>query len=854
MSGARNLRETEAAERARLLDVSTYDIVLDVTDGVGAAGGGTFRSTTEIRFNCTEAGAETFIEAGAAAIRSATLNGEPVDTAGWSADEGLRLTGLAPENTLVIDADFPYCPTEQGLHRAVDPVDGEVYLYTQFETSDAQRVFACFDQPDLKARFTWHVTMPTGWRAVSTMPIEREEPGPAGSRTVHFAQSVPMSTYINVLCAGPYHEVRRAHDGIDLGLFCRASMAAHLDADQIFDVTAQGLDFFQERFGVPYPLNKYDHVFVPEFSGAMENLGCVTYADHQGLFRDAPTDAQLAFRAMVLLHEMAHMWFGDLVTMRWWGDVWLNESFATWAAAWALAANRRFGDVAWSAFLGDWKAAGYEGDQLSSTHPVSADIVDIEAVAVNFDRITYGKGAAVLKQIVAYVGADAFTAGLRAYFDRHAWGNATLDDLLSALQTASGKPVREFAAQWLQTTQVNTLRAQVELDGDGRYASVAIGQEAPPDHPTLRTHSMALGLFDREGDALVRRDRVEVEVSGAHTEVPALTGVRAADLLLLNDDDLTYAKVRLDERSTRTVLERLDGLSEPLARALCWGMLWDMVRDAEIPARQYLPIVARALPRESDSNLVTTTLGRAETALTLYADPAWAAQGWQCLADVARAGAGTRSAAQRSWAIAFAHAARSESDLSTVARWLRGVGVPDGLEIETELRWELLNALVAAGDAGMAEIESEAAGDATTMGESAAAMARALVPTAEAKAQAWAVSLDPATKMHVRRAALAGMQHPSQTALGAPYVGPYFELLDGVWRDWEFLAARQFAVLAYPGLQVNQNTLDRSDEWLAANHRPGPLRRLVGDRRDDLKRALAARSRAAAESGGEPPD
>ncbi|MGE5828131.1 MAG: aminopeptidase N [Micromonosporaceae bacterium] len=847
MSGARNLRQAEAAERARLLNVSTYDIVLDVTDGAGGAGSGSFHSTTEIHFSCAEPGAETFLEAGAASIRSATLNGKPVDTTGWSADEGLRLTGLAAENTLVLDADFPYCPTEQGLHRAVDPADGEVYLYTQFETSDAQRVFACFDQPDLKARFTWHVTVPAGWRAVSTMAIERDEPGPEGSRIVHFAQTPPMSTYINVLCAGPYHEVRRTHDGIDLGLFCRASLAPHLDADQLFDVTAQGLDFFQANFSVPYPLNKYDHVFVPEFSGAMENLGCVTFADHQGLFRDAPSEAQLAFRAMVLLHEMAHMWFGDLVTMRWWGDVWLNESFATWAAAWALSANRRFGEVAWSAFLGEWKAEGYEGDQLSSTHPVSTDVADIEAVSVNFDRITYGKGAAVLKQIVAYVGAEAFATGLHTYFARHAWGNATLDDLLGALQAASGKPVREFAAQWLRTAQVNTLRADVEVDQDGRYAAVAVRQEAPPEHPTLRTHRMAIGLFDRQGDALVRRDRVELEVSGARTAVPELTGVRAADLLLLNDDDLTYAKVRLDERSTRTVLDDLASLTDPLARALCWAMVWDMVRDAEIPVRQYLPLVTTAQAKESSANLVRTTLGHAEAALTFYADPEWAPVGWQCLADAARATAQNRSASQRTWAKAFARAARSEADLSTVAGWLRGEAVPDGLEIKADLRWDMLQALVAGGAVGPAEIEAEARADPTTNGENGAAMARALIPTAEAKAAAWSLLSDPATKMNVRRVVALCLQHPAQTALTAPFVEPYFERLDQVWREWEFLSARIFASLAYPSHQVSSQLLERTNRWLAESDPPVPLRRLVGDRRDDLQRAIAARACDAAQ-------
>ncbi len=559
-------------------------------------------------------------------------------------------------------------------------------------------------------------------------------------------------------------------------------------------------------------------------------------------FRDPPTEAQLQFRAMVMLHEMAHMWFGDLVTMRWWDDLWLNESFATWAAAWALSSNPRFSETAWPSFLGQWKAEGYEGDQLRSTHPVRADIPDIEAVAVNFDRITYGKGAAVLKQLVAYVGAEAFAAGLRGYFERHAWGNTDLDDLLGAVEAASGKPVREFAAEWLQTAQVNTLRAEVAMDPDGTFASVAVGQEAPSDHPTLRTHSMAIGLFDLQGDGLVRRDRVLIEVTGERTSVPALTGVRAADLLLLNDDDLTYAKVRLDERSTRSVLENLAGLAEPLARALCWAAVWDMVRDAEVPVREYLRMVTISLPPESDPSLVTTILGHAEAALIYYADPGWAPVGRHSLADVAAVAAARRSGSQRTWAKAYAGAARTEADLSAIAGWLTGDRVPDGLDVQAELRWELVQALVAAGAAGPAEIDAEAAADPTTSGETAAALARALIPSAEAKAVAWAAIVDPATQMHLRRASLQGFQHPSQTALTAPYVGSYLDLLGDIWRQWEFLPARQFAVLAYPTHQVSQTTLDRVDRWLVESDPPPPLRRLVSDRRDDTLRALGARA------------
>ncbi len=846
MSGARNLRETEATERARLLDVTSYDIVLDLADAGGGNGERTFRCRTEARFSCAERGASTTIEVAADTIHSAALNDVSVDASSWSAEGGLALTGLAAENTLIVDADFAYCPTEQGLHRAVDPSDAEVYLYTQFEPADAQRVFACFDQPDLKATFTWHVTAPAAWRVVSNMPVAREEPGPTGSRTVHFEPSVRMSTYVNALCAGPFHEVRRMYDGIDLGLLCRASLAPHLDVDVLFDVTTRGLDFFQANFSVPYPLSKYDQVFVPEFAGAMENMGCVTYADNQSLFRDTPTEAQLQFRSMVMLHEMAHMWFGDLVTMRWWGDLWLNESFATWAAAWALSDNRRFADTAWPSFLVEWKAEGYAADQLSSTHPVSTEIVDIHAMEVNTDRITYGKGAAVLKQIVAYVGIGPFVAGLRTYFERHAWGSTELDDLLAALEAASGRPVRAFAAQWLQTAQVNTLRAEVDIAPDGTYGAVAIRQEAPRTHPTLRTHSIAIGLFDRRGESLVRRDRVAVEVTGERTAVPELSGVPAADLLLLNDDDLTYAKVRFDERSIDTIMESLGDLTEPLGRALCWAALWDMVRDAEIAARDYLRVVATGLPRESDPSLVRTTLAHAERALSYFADPDWAPTGWDRLAQLARENAAAPSASQRTWAMVYASAARGDADLSTVAGWRAGVGVPDGLQVKSDLRWELLQSLVAAGAAGPADIDAEAAADPTTSGMVAAACCRALIPSADAKAAAWAAIINPATPMNTRRAMMEGFQHPSQVTLTAPYAAAYLDALPSILQTWEFLPAQILTAIAFPTHQVNRETLDQVDRWLADSDPSQALRRLVSDRRDDTLRAIHARARDAA--------
>jgi aminopeptidase N len=845
----RNLTQVEAAERARLLEVTGYDIDLDLRSAARAADGRTFRTVTTVTFRCTEPGASTFIETAAAGIRSATLNGAAVDVSGWSAESGLALTGLAADNTLVVDADFLFSTSGQGLHRSADPVDGEVYLYSQFETADAQRVFSCFDQPDLKSAYTWHATVPAHWRVVSNMPVEREEPADDEAKTVHFAESPRMSTYVTALCAGPYHEVRDSHDGVDLGVFCRASMARHLDADDLFLVTKQGFDFFHENFGVRYPLPKYDQLWVPDFNaGAMENFGCVTHTESY-IYRSQVTDFEYEQRANTILHELAHMWFGDLVTMRWWNDLWLNESFAEWASHWCNSRATRFTD-AWTTFLSIRKNWGYRQDQLSSTHPVYCEITDVDAVEVNFDGITYAKGASVIKQLVAYVGLEAFLGGLRAYFAKHAWGNATFDDLLGELEAASGRELRKFAAQWLETAQVNTLRPQVALADDGTYREVAVLQEAPAGHPTLRTHRLGVGLYDVRDGQLVRRELVEVDVTGERTVLGQLAGVPAADVLLLNDEDLTYAKLRLDGRSMATVVGHISGFDSALARALCWAAAWDMARDAELAARDYVALVLAGLPAERDINLVTATVRQASTAIAFYADPDWAPQGWAELARTARAAmlaAEPGSGFQLAWARAYVSAARGGEELAELRGWLSGDGVPAGLRIDTELRWTLVQALVALGAADTDAIEAELATDRTASGEREAVLARALRPTAENKAAVWSELTGAGDLPNWRhRALVLGFQHPTQTELTAPYASAYFAAVDRMWDQRDSETAQEFVQFAYPTYQVSDDTVAATDAWLARDGAPWALRRLVAEGKDAVVRALKARARDAA--------
>src|SRR3712207_6571022 len=504
-----------------------------------------FGSTTTVRFTCREPGANTFIDLVAETVRSATLNGAPLDVSTYTEEGGLPLPGLAAENTLVVEADCRYSNSGEGLHRFVDPEDDQVYLYTHFEPAEAKRVFACFDQPDLKATYTVHVTAPFDWQVVSNTGGRTIEAGPAGSQLVHFRPTERLSTYLLALIAGPYARVTDSHEGIPLGLYCRASLAEHLDPEELFTVTKQGFDFFHRVFDYRYPFDKYDQLFVPEFNaGAMENAGAVTFLEDY-VFRSKVSRARYERRAETVLHELGHMWFGDLVTMRRWDDMWLNESLATYISTLCQSEATEY-TTAWTTFANTEKAWAYAQDQLPSTHPIAADIPDVAAVEVNFDGITYAKGASVLKQLVAYVGRDEFLAGIRRYFRTHEYGNTTLADLLGPLSESSGRDLSAWADQWLRTSQVNTLRPLFQVADDGRYSSFVIEQTAVAEHPVLRDHRAAVGLYSEGADGLTRTARVELDVTGARTEVPALVGSPAADMVLVNDDDLTYAKLRLD--------------------------------------------------------------------------------------------------------------------------------------------------------------------------------------------------------------------------------------------------------------------------------------------------------------------
>ena len=842
-----NLTRDDAAARSALITVASYHVDLDLTGGDEV-----FGSVSVIRFDCAAAGSTSFINLTAPAVREIILNGEPVSLDAFDGDQ-IILEGLAASNVLRVVADCAYSRSGEGLHRFTDPADGRVYLYSDLETFDAHRVYVCFDQPDMKATYELAVTAPADWLVVSNMAPESSIADGEALRW-HFPPTPVVPTYITAVAAGPYHVVRDEHDGIPLGVFCRQSLAEYLDPDEILEVTRQGFDFYHNSFGIKYPFGKYDQLFVPEFKeGAMENAGCVTFLESY-IFRSRVTDFAREARGETILHEMAHMWFGDLVTMRWWDDLWLNESFATWAGTLAQAEATRW-TSAWTTFAQLYKSWAYRQDQLPSTHPIAADIPDIHAVEVNFDGITYAKGASVLKQLVAYVGRENFLDGVRKYFGAHAWGNATLADLLAALEQTSGRDLASWSREWLQTAGVNTLRPSYAVDSENRFTEFAVEQEAAATHPLLRSHRIAIGLYDRTDRGLSRRLQVETDVAGPRTVIPELAGQRRPDLVLVNDDDLTYAKIRLDDHSLQTLVGSSIGLfTESLPAALCWAAAWDMCRDGEMTARDYVRLVLSGISSVSDISVVQTLLRQAGQAARRFADPGWRETGLALMAGVLRdllRAAPAGSDAQLAYVRAFAGVASSADDLAFLAELLDGTVRLDGLTVDTDLRWALLGRLVSrgapspsgSGSFGPAEIDAELARDATDAGERHAATCRAAIPTAEAKRETWRTLVSGELTIAMFRAALAGFVDLDHPELIEPYRDGYFAVVGDVWRDWSSAMAQDFVSGAYLVCAISEETVQATDDYTARAEPPAALRRLLIEGRDDVLRALRCQAR-----------
>jgi aminopeptidase N len=807
----RNLTVAEARARAAAVDVSSYDIELDLTHGDTW-----FWSTTVVRFTAAP-GASTFLELDCLTTVTATLDGQPITLQG----NRFALDRLGGEHEVKVVARCAYTRSGEGLHRFVDPADDRVYVYAQAFLDDAQRIYACFDQPDLKARFRLQVTAPDGH-------LVRSNTRGTATGNVHvFEETVPLSTYHLTLAAGPWHGEQAWHDGIELGVWCRASMADHLEAPELLQITRECLDLQQREFGSRYPFgDTYDQVFVPEFNaGAMENPGMVTFADEGFIYRSRTTEGNRRLRAQVIAHEMAHMWFGDLVTMRWWDGIWLNESFAEFMGLHTIDQVTRF-EGAWSDFCLGRKAWGYRADQLPTTHPVSGEVTDNRTALLNFDGISYAKGASVLRQLVAFVGQDTFFAGLRAYLSKHAFGNTDLGDLLVEVEAASGRDLGEWARSWLETSGVGTLRCR--WDGD----DLVVVQ----DSSVLRDHVIQIGFYDADMDGVVRlRERIPVEVSGAETTV---TGARGADLVLLNDGDLTFAKIRFDPRSLATVLTGLARVEDPLARALCWGALWDAMRDGELPAREHVDAVLAGVVGERDPSLVETLLEQALKAASSFAPPEEQDALIERICEacwLAPVDPGSDLQLVRVRA-----AVRSTTDADRLRDLLTGTAVPDRLVVDSELRWHVVRRAAVLGELDEAAVDRELAADRTASGQLQAEAAVASLPDPVRKQHSWDTLVGgKATNAQVR-AIGGGFWQRRQGDLLRPYVDRYLEVLPSLWRDLSPQLAGSLTLHLFPATLVEPDVVERVGALLAQDGLPAGLRRVVLEQHDDLRRALAA--------------
>nr|WP_217500928.1 aminopeptidase N [Arthrobacter sp. C9C5] len=869
------MRRDEAATRSALITTHSYDVSLDVRQAADPKVAG-YTSRSVINFSASEPGSSTFLDFISSNVHSVFLNGKGLPVADVVDGSRIRLDNLQAENQVTVTGTALFSTSGEGMHRFFDPADGQCYLYTQYEPADARRVFANFEQPDLKAEFTFHVMAPSEWQ-VSSNGVEtlrtQLTSDPATSRW-DFAPTKPMSTYITTVLAGPYFKAEDAWHGtladgtaldVPLALYCRASMAPSFDAAELFRLTKNGLDFFNELFDYPYPWGKYEQAFVPEYNlGAMENPGLVTFTESY-VFTSRAADSQYQGRANTLLHEMAHMWFGDLVTMQWWDDLWLKESFADYMGTLGVDRTTDW-ETAWVNFANNRKAWAYVQDQLPTTHPIVADIPDLEAAKQNFDGITYAKGASVLKQLVAYVGFEAFIAGSRQYFRDHAYGNTTLEDLLAALSAASGRDLATWARQWLQTSGISTLTTEIE-EHDGILATVSLHQHAVDPitgRQEPRPHRLRIGLYNPDAaGALVRTDSVETDVDGERTLVGQLAGKSRPALLLVNDEDLSYAKVRLDPHSEATVRSSLGTIGDPMARALCWTALWDSARDAVTPAARYVEAVQRFGPAETGIGVLLNVLGNAGTAIERYVPAAGRGavrSGFLGVAAAELAKAAPGSDHQLAWARTLAATSRFDAGrLDLIKGLLDGSTVIEGLAVDAELRWNLWHALAANGQADPAQLDAELARDNTASGKSGHATALAARPEPSVKDAAWDAAVHgTALSNQLLSATIAGF-NTAPGGLLAGYVEPYFECLERVWAGRSIEIASRIVRGLYPaGQDLTQDltrgggqdgtpeghpVIVRTDKWLAEHQEaPRALRRIIIEQRSQLLRALTAQA------------
>jgi len=843
-----NITRNEAIQRAELVSDPVYRVSLEL-DGKGD----TFSCFASIDFKSVE-NSSTWIDLVSPQVESIWLNGEELNVNEVFDGTRIQLQKLKKENQLKVKSQCSYMNTGEGLHRHIDPVDNEVYIYTQFEVPDCRRVFPVFEQPDIKGVLNLTVKAPSKWTVISNTQTPEPKPIENNFAIWTFDQTPKMSSYLYAICAGPYAKKTDIYEGkfgsYPLAIFVRPSLSQFLDHEEIFEVTKQGFKWFEDKFQIGYPFKKYDQVFVPEFNaGAMENVGCVTFRDEY-IFRSRTTRTAYESRANTILHELAHMWFGDLVTMKWWNDLWLNESFAEWAAHWASTGATQYNE-AWTLFHVQRKAWAYRQDQLPSTHPIAANMPDLDSVYENFDGITYAKGASALRQLVAWVGEENFLKGLKKYFEKHAWKNTELKDLLSELSISSGRELESWSKIWLESSGATLLRPEIEVDANNLVTKLAIKQEppsAPPGlDPVLRPHRLALGVYEKQGEKLVRTKRIEVDVVGEKTIINELNGVKRPDLLLINDDDLTYAKIRLDSHSLNTATKEIASIESSLSRALIWGAVWDMVRDAEVGTGKYLDLVLAGIEKETDIGLVQQVLMQCRSAIDVFANRKnrknyniKLATGLDRLISLAKPGSDRQLALVRT----FSAVATTEDQITKVAQILDGVQKIEGLVVDTDLRWALLRRLVVVGKRGEKEIEEELKNDDTVMGREHAAGARAAMPTLEAKQNAWSLVTNNENLTNSElHSILAGISYMDHEEVLKNFVDKYFDSVSILWNARTHEIGQSLVTGLFPSTNINQNVINKCDVFLENNKDLAVgARRIIIEQRDSLARALKAQN------------
>lgn len=835
------LTQEEAAARAARVSNCRYALDLDFL-----AGAATYKGRVTITFDLSGDG-DLFFDHRGKTIHRLTVNGRETQYQWNNVRLTLPAAALATRNEVVIEYEHDYDHTGDGLHYFKDPEDGEEYLYTNFEPYEAHRLFPCFDQPDIKAAYTVSVTAPAAWEVIANGRETAAQPA-ADGRTLHrYEETKPFSTYLFAIIAGPYQVFRDEHQGIPLGLYCRKALAKYFDPDELFTLTKQGFDFYNEFFAYPYPFGKYDQVWVPEFNaGAMENVGAVTFTEHY-VFRDPPTDTQRKARAETLLHEMAHMWFGDLVTMRWWNDLWLNESFASYMSYLAMVSATRFTD-AWAEFNAGMKNWAYRQDQLVTTHPIAGQVRDTEETFLNFDGITYGKGASVLKQLVATIGLEGFREGMRRYMQRYQFNNATLAEFLRALEDGSGRELSNWAKLWLETPSLNTLGSTWESDGE-RITRLAVTQTAPPEYPTIRPHQMEIGLL-RERNGSLEVEALPFHLDSTEGEVEAARGKAVPSLVFPNYNDHAYAKIALDGASVAWVRDNLDRVSDPLMRQLLWQALWDMTRDQQLPATEFVALAGAKIQTETHLDLVESVLGRIYATLSRYIpDDRRAAAfhdfftiAWNMLHRV------PEGDPQITWARAAIGVAISPDDARQAARLADGQDVVPGFTVDQDMRWDIaIRYVILDLEGAAARVAEERRRDPSDRGDRAALRAETAAPTAEAKARAWErINGEGYGSMHQTVAAMSGFWSYAQREMLRPYIEPFFEQVVQVYETKEKEYAQRYFNNMFPSVYVERPLLERSERLLTdAGGRFSSLDRQIKESNDDLQRAIRCREFAA---------